>query len=59
MALRWCRASAGELVDWARELRAIAAAIEQAANGEWPPIEAKPTLSDAPDWLLEELRAEP
>jgi hypothetical protein len=53
MALHWCRASSGELVDWATELRAIAAAMEEAAGGEWPPAEAAKQSDVIPDWLLE------
>jgi hypothetical protein len=53
MALCWCRASASELREWASELRSVAAAMEEAASGEWPPAEAEPTRSNAPDWLLE------
>jgi hypothetical protein len=32
MALRWCRATAWDLQRWASELRAVAAAMEAAAN---------------------------
>jgi hypothetical protein len=55
MALRWARASSNELREWASELWAVAGAMEQAASGEWPPAEAEPTPSNAPEWLLEEL----
>jgi hypothetical protein len=58
MALRWCRASAGELVDWAQQLRAVATAMETAAPS-WTPVERaaeaiKPADS-IPDWLLEDV----
>ena len=31
MALRWCQATAEDLAEWARELRAVAEAMEAAA----------------------------
>jgi hypothetical protein len=56
MALTWTRASAGDLREWAEELRAVAAAMEAAAGSEQPLAEAleEPKASDMiPDWLLE------
>jgi hypothetical protein len=52
IALRWCRATAEDLADWAQELRAVAAAMEAASAGQPPPAVAEPS-SDIPDWLLE------
>jgi hypothetical protein len=56
MALLWTQTSAGDLRQWAGELRAVAAAMEAAASGEQPLTEALegPKASDKiPDWLLE------
>ena len=56
MALYWTRASAGDLRQWAMELRAVAAAMEAAAGSEQPLAEALegPKASDAiPGWILE------
>jgi hypothetical protein len=56
MALSWARASAGDLRQWAQELRTVAAAMEAAANGDQPLAEVLegPKASDtAPDWLLQ------
>lgn len=36
MALRWCRATAWDLRRWAAELRAVAAAMEAAADHQQP-----------------------
>ena len=56
MAVVWTRASAGDLRQWAGELRAVAAAMEAAAGGAQPLAEAleEPKRSDRiPDWILE------
>jgi hypothetical protein len=56
MALRWCRANAGDLRAWAHELRAIAAAMEAASVEEPASGEAAESAKASdiiPDWLLE------
>ena len=56
MALRWCRATPSDLVDWARELHAIAQAMEASAAGGQPTQSASEGAQQSdhiPDWLLE------
>jgi hypothetical protein len=60
MALRWTKASPRDLIDWARELRTVAAAMEaasvveppanEAASGAEPPADEPARI---PDWLLQ------
>jgi hypothetical protein len=57
MALRWLKAAPSELVEWARELRAIAAAMEAAASEGRPLTEAEPAKANPiPGWLLEDVK---
>jgi hypothetical protein len=53
MALYWTRASAGDLRLWAQDVRAVAAAMEAAANSEQPLVEAPKASDNLPGWLLE------
>jgi hypothetical protein len=62
MALRWCQATAEDLAEWARELRAVAEAMEAAAAQ--PPSRVAVNAAEAadgaktsdciPDWLLQD-----
>jgi hypothetical protein len=57
MALRWCHVGPSDLRAWAHELRAIAAALDQAAAMEpaSEPAAAKAEQPAAiPEWLLNE-----
>jgi hypothetical protein len=59
MALRWCRATHGDLAKWAQELRAVADAMAQAADGAEPTAIIATADNTVPDWLLEATASEP
>jgi hypothetical protein len=57
MALRWGKASAGDLRAWAQELRAIAAAMEAASVAEAAlekAAEGAKASDNIPGWLLQD-----
>jgi hypothetical protein len=53
MALRWCRATKEDLTEWARELRAVAAAMESASTGG--PSAAQAVADPVPDWIAQSM----
>jgi hypothetical protein len=52
MALRWCRATKEDLAEWARELRAVAAAMESASTAGPSAAAATDDANRPPDWVL-------
>jgi hypothetical protein len=51
MALRWCKATPEDLRQWARELRAVAVAMDSTAA----PSAAQAVADPVPDWIAQSM----